>query len=332
MQWDEKQTRLSVASDSRDRVEDLLSLLERSLRKHVLPARDAPALTAYARSFSLPPLALTYRDVAALLGQVERLLPPGPLVRPTLVISGGSSKLSMSGRVAEGALSSAPPRSTSLEYRFSQDEKADVSTVEITLTDSERRIEVKGTDAAKVNALAALILDSLNEHTTLLGGRGVRFVLGSVALCISLFLIVLSGAYVHGHLRKAMVACVGVLIWLVVLFGSWDQWMPGVGIYGKDASWVVRGSPLMGFIGFILAIVGTLAGAFRWIRGSIEDRPQATSSSAAISTENVRREPVATGGQAEQIADPGPEPQETSGEDEQSPSQDDQSANTDPSP
>ena len=142
--------------------------------------------------------------------------------------------------------------------------------VEVLLEDSRREIFIGGTDEKKIDALYREIDERLrlNEQT------GWWEAIPLSILAISLIVLIVGICYlaiISKKLDRPKLIMLTLMYFLLMIFSlgisikSWD-WFPGFTLSKDNPAFYEKYGPEMGFIGFILSIIGAITPVVVWVR------------------------------------------------------------------
>jgi hypothetical protein len=164
-------------------------------------------------------------------------------------------------------------------------DSAPVSSVELTLSDSMRRVSVTGESPDKVRSVHATLVADLRAHETLFAGRWFRFGMWWVIFGVI-------GYAIHradrepspGFVRlKVLLYPAAVVIPASALIPT-DRWLAGFWLM-RDGHWYELYAPELGLMGLVLGILGCLPILLSWVH----KRNQSAGMSAAEPTQNATR-------------------------------------------
>src|SRR5262245_11104186 len=146
----------------------------------------------YTREATVRPLRMTYGGLRAVLAKTVSIAqgPRAPadlkFVRMRTRIGDGEVKVALR-TIDAWSIDSLPAMATSIDFAWSA-EGADVSSVELHLEDGFRQVAVSGSSQEQVDALFAYLIGQLQDHTTIWGGLGFRFI-ASVLIVLALSIV-----------------------------------------------------------------------------------------------------------------------------------------------
>jgi hypothetical protein len=231
------------------------------------------------RTINLPPIAMTYRDLDSVLGDIGQIVQPDSKAKATdlsLSISGESEsgeevglELHSWGKLLDAGNLPPVANSVSLIYRVSG--SAPISRVEVMLHDSFRLVKLTGNDRVRVEAASAAIQSMFKNYyyTTPFAGVWLRVALFAIgALTFGTVITWASARIPAAHPWLIIAIYVGGFVGFLGLtfVPPWDRWLPGTAIYNDSASFLTRHQDAIGLIGLLLGLWPILQGIFTWAR------------------------------------------------------------------
>jgi hypothetical protein len=229
-----------------------------------------------ARVTEYPAVRLSYDDLSKTATTIHRFVQKAnagaECIFPStehVTVDDGISSISVSGDFSSAAFSSAPQVAYSVEYYYSGCPQAPISEVTLSLSDSFRKLAVKGRSADEVQALTTVATEDLSQFQASLGGSGFRTA-GFLALMLLAAALISSGAVAFISASRAWGLAwvgVGLGIYLVLEICPWGTWFPGTAVYSGSASFLVRNEPVISLFGVLLPVVtGATSVAIRLLR------------------------------------------------------------------
>ncbi len=229
----------------------------------------------YTRTIQFAPLRISQEDLLDTLERTSQLIETAnrgvesQYVRERLTFSDGNSSITLTRPFDRSSLRSAPPITTSLEYEY-ESYKSPVSLVRLRLWDTTRELTVSGSAQEQIEALTAVVANSLNESAVWFGGLRARFIGGLLLMLLGIFGPLLLSRILTPYIATA-IYIVGFVIAAGTWFLPWDRWFPGTAVFRGDASFLVRHGPLISFLGLVLTIMTFLiATAITYYQGRLE--------------------------------------------------------------
>lgn len=237
---------------------------------------DQPRQTITLES-DLSPIAATYKDLFNAIEKARSIIAkanadlPNDYTHENLTLRDNQFSIAFSEDFRFDAFAGAPEVTYDAYYHYYKMMGAPISDVSIRLTDGYRKMSVSGTDPEQVKSLYLVLLEDLNKHTTTLGGDGWRL-WGAFFLWMTISILFVSGVYLLDQRLIGSLSCwiMVAFLCLLLFLPAWNVWLPGTAIYPDSASWIVRHSAGITFVGsavtvvaFVLMIIGLLRNSFR---------------------------------------------------------------------
>lgn len=218
--------------------------------------------------FKLSPLRLSQQDLISILRKVHNLVSEAnkgsynKSIQERFSISGSGITINEEGEPQFIGSFSSMDVANYVDYYYNNF-GSEISSVEITLHSSYRKVSIEGTSQEQIESLAAYIRQSFDQYTVWFGGFvadiSVAIAIG-LALCIILNLLLKKLERKHGPAPKyysfiILFFCGLFSLSLEINFMFIDLF-PGVAIYKGNASIIVRQLPLITFIGLLVGIAG----------------------------------------------------------------------------
>jgi hypothetical protein len=131
-------------------------------------------------TWQFSPVRMTYTDIQNLTNKVDSVIKKANSgvdvshSTQTLVISDGTHTLTITGDITPAKLAQAPPTAYSAEFTYYSRAESPITIVQIQLRDYRREIEVSGQEADQVEALVALVRNTVEQHQAGIGGPTLR--------------------------------------------------------------------------------------------------------------------------------------------------------------
>lgn len=237
----------------------------------------ASAGAEFSRTETFSPIRLTYDDMAVMIGRIHQFVTTANAsvhsdnrYREDMTIRGKLSQVRLEGDFSISGFAGAPEEAYSVRYLYSRD-TAPISGVDIDLGDYRREVTVEGSSSDQVAALLSLLSEDLHSRETYLGGALFRIICGAILFGLA---IVAPGV---SPTTQTKVTRIALLITAALVAGAvwvlpWERWFPGTAVYSANASFLVRNSALISFIGTVAGLIALLSPLFRTIlRGAETD-------------------------------------------------------------
>jgi uncharacterized membrane protein len=128
--------------------------------------------------------------------------------------------------------------------------KGKISQVNLDFWDVGRRISIEGTESNQIDALFSMLKETIESKESLFGGPDFRNVLFLVLLMFFTWLVTVG---FHRSIKiglKRLILAFCILSGLGILYLKFNLF-PGTAIYSGDASFIVRYSAYIGFLGLV---------------------------------------------------------------------------------
>ena len=183
----------------------------------------------------------------------------------TLSLSDGQTTLRISEEISVETVDAAPPVATSVYYQY-LNRTGVISSINIRLWDTSRTVEISGRSRDQVEAAASVASTIISQAETIVGGSTQRGWGGFFLIVVGLILSVGSGLilFLAPQLtRPILILSIQLtgLIFTLSIWLPWEEWLPGTAVYRDDASFLVRHTALLTFLGFIASIVAIFLSA-----------------------------------------------------------------------
>lgn len=151
-----------------------------------------------------------------------------------------------------------PSESTSMKYEMRRPRGSPISRIAIEFGGwGGNSITVQGSDQTQVEAVSALLLNSIGPHTTIRGNLGCKFVIcivfGMIGLLFLTTAMSLPIALTTGRTRILLLTA-GFVIEGLIFSGSIERALPSCRIT-DSLGWLHENNPLFTFLSLILAVV-----------------------------------------------------------------------------
>ncbi len=226
-----------------------------------------PGLTqSYSRTGEFRPLRFSYDDLANILMDTERMLTSinsgaSLKIRRTIEVKSNGIKITFAGPDQLKKTQKKPEVAYEFEYRYYLDE-GKITLLNLSLSDWSRKLVVEGADPNQVDALFAMLKEKIEGKQVFTGGPGFN-VFFVIACLIGAFIFIAVLGETESH-KGTIPKIILIIIFLVILpITAWRMdFFPGTAIYSGDASFIVRYSSHLTFLGLLLTIAFFLYGHF----------------------------------------------------------------------
>jgi len=221
----------------------------------LFPTEAAPV---YQREVSIPPLRMSYHDLAEYLKRIRSFIEKvnGPIEFnsfqfESLELKGDDGSLSFDETYDLSQLNSIEKPIWSIAYSIMRP-KAPISEVRLLFADYDRSVKISGLAPEQVDALIGMISGDFSHHSTFLGGALRRMIFVFV---IAVLLPIVMG--ITGITRDTQ-ALNAIMSWTLIagsLLAMYFNIFPGVAVFPGDAAWTVRYAPQISVLGLIATVL-----------------------------------------------------------------------------
>lgn len=253
----------------------------------LIAATTGHGQTELTKEFALDPVNMTYADVSSILDELKEVVGrangdfirsfeeqhsflPIEWIRVSVSSEQDTLELKEWGRLSDVRGVPTVGYSMRMSYELLG---APISNIRITLTDGYRSVSIRGTDAAQVNAVSALLRERFDSYSKLLGGSTVRMYGGASLLLLGWVLSAATDFFLmypnKWPLKRRMLVSILLALLLigVIFLLPWSRWLPGVAIYSGSASFIDRYINVISAFGVVLTIAIPVA-SMLWHRFS----------------------------------------------------------------
>ncbi len=232
-----------------------------------IPVLARPETVKQELKFTLPPLKLSQGDLLTILRGVHGIIrtanqaSESANVQERLSISGDGTTITLDGDPRLSQPFAEIDIANSVVYSYFTLTGV-VTWVRIDLRSFQREVSVEGTSREQVEALAAFIRQSFDRHTTWFGGLRGNLTVGLVLYIVVLLIITVLHRRYGFFASQVDPFAISIPAALLPTVTMWFDWFPGVSIYKADASFLVRYSAFISFLGLVATIVTAILGTY----------------------------------------------------------------------
>jgi hypothetical protein len=213
----------------------------------------------YGRSADFPAIQMSYDDLTSIIKKTQSVIRSANGFNKVkwesskiTITQGSTVKFIYEGEITKNSFNDAPQKGFSINYQY-RSSGGPISDINITLDDYRRVLEVEGESSEQVDAIFAMISESLVKLEITFGGGKQRIFIGLIVSIISMILFIFLPNKRYGIFKIPLL--------LIVIFGiyfPYSNYYPGAAIYVGDASFFSRNSGTIAILSLFVGLVGII--------------------------------------------------------------------------